>query len=80
MYLSEMRKRKRTYESLDINELPEKKKGQPLMLGEDLDTQVQAYLTALREKGAVVNTAIAIACAEGIVIEICFFVMGGILI
>lgn len=67
VYLSEMRKRKRTNGNLDIEELPERKKGRPLMLGEDLDKQVQAYLTALRQKGAVVNTAIAIACAEGIV-------------
>ena len=29
--------------------------------------QVRAYLTALRANGAVVNTAIAIGCAEGIV-------------
>ena len=29
--------------------------------------QVRAYLSALREHGAVVNTAIAIGCAEGIV-------------
>ena len=29
--------------------------------------QVRAYLTALRANGAVVNTAIAIECAEGIV-------------
>lgn len=29
--------------------------------------QVRAYLNALRDNGAVVNTAIAIGCAEGIV-------------
>ena len=53
-------KAQKTNENLDIEELPERKKGRPLMLGEDLDKQVQAYLTALRQKGAVVNTAIAI--------------------
>lgn len=38
-----------------------------MLLGKELDKQVQAYLAAFRERGAVVNTAIAIACAEGIV-------------
>ena len=47
--------------------LPEKKRGRPLLLEEELEMQVRAYLTTLRENGAVVNTAIAIACAEGIV-------------
>ena len=37
------------------------------MLGEELDKQVQSYLIALRERGGVVNTAIVLACAEGIV-------------
>ena len=37
------------------------------MLGEELEMQVRAYLTALRENGAVVNTPITIGCAEGIV-------------
>ena len=44
-----------------------KKRGRPVLLGCDLDRQVRAYLTALRSNGAVVNTAIAIACAEGII-------------
>ena len=50
-----------------ISELPEKKKGRPLLLGEELDQQVKAYLTSFCENGAVINTAIIIACAEGIV-------------
>ena len=49
-----------------MNKLSEKR-GRPFMLGEELEIQVRAYLTALRENGAVVNTAIAIRCAEGIV-------------
>lgn len=50
-----------------VKELVNKKIGRPLMLGEDLDKQVQAYLKALRENGAVINTAITIACARGVV-------------
>ena len=52
---------------ISISDLPQKKRGRPLLLGEELDKQVQAYLTSFRECGAVVNTAITMACAEGIV-------------
>ncbi len=52
---------------LSVKELPEKKRGRPYLLGEKLEMQVRAYLYALRDNGAVVNTAIAIGCAEGIV-------------
>ena len=44
-----------------------KKKGHPLLLGEELDEQVKLYITALRNNGAVVNSAIVTACAEGLV-------------
>ena len=37
------------------------------MLGEELDKRVHAYLTSLRENGAVINTAITMACALGVV-------------
>ena len=52
---------------ISISDLPQKKRGRPLLLGEELDKQVQAYLTSFRESGAVVNAAITMACAEGIV-------------
>ena len=52
---------------MTVKELPNKKLGRPLMLGEDLDKQVRAYLAALQENGAVVNTAITIASAKGVV-------------
>ena len=55
------------YVMINISELPIKKRGCPLLLGEELDKQVQSYLTSFRESGAVVNTAIAMGCAEGIV-------------
>ena len=50
-----------------IQELPSKKKGHPYLLGEKLEKQVQSYLIALRDRGGVVNTAIVLACAKGIV-------------
>ena len=66
-YTAELGRRKRTGGDMDVTELPQKKRGRPLLLGVELDRCVQAYITALRENGAVINTAIAIACAEGIV-------------
>jgi hypothetical protein len=66
-YRRELAARKRAGEDTTVTALGKKKIGRPLMLGQDLDRQVRAYLTALRENGAVVNTAIAIACAKGVV-------------
>ena len=66
-YQKELAARKRAGEDTTVKELGKKKTGRPLMLGEELDRQVHAYLTALSESGAVVNTAIAIACAKGLV-------------
>ena len=43
-------------------------KGRPLLLGKDLDfKKVQVYIASLREARGVVNTAIVIAAATGIV-------------
>ena len=46
--------------------LPGKKWRRPLLLGEKLDAQVEAVLKWLRENGAMVNTAIVMATAEGL--------------
>ena len=58
---------KRKEDKIDIDELPTKKRSRPYLLGEDLDRQVQAYLTYLRCTGSPVNTAITLSVAEGIV-------------
>ena len=47
--------------------LETKKRGRPLLLGKELDGQVKMYITALRSNGAVINSAIVMACAEGLV-------------
>ena len=62
-----MKKRVRSGSTATIKELPVIKRGRPYLLGNELDNQVQTYLTALRERGGVVNTAIVLACAEGII-------------
>ena len=50
-----------------VKTLPLKTQGRPLLLGVELDQAVQEYITSLRAIGGVVNTAIVIAAAEGIV-------------
>ena len=66
-YEAELAKCKREGDDMIVKELPCKKKGRPLLLGNELDRRVREYVTALRESGAVVNTAIVIAAAWGIV-------------
>ena len=51
--------------------LPVKKQRRPLTFGEDLDKQVQAYVTELWKAHATVNTAIVISAGEGIANGIC---------
>ena len=46
-----------------------KKNGQPLMIGEELDKHVQEFITYMRSTGTTVNTAVVIACAEGILMH-----------
>ena len=50
-----------------VKKLPLKTQGRPLLLGVELDQAVQEYITSLRAIGGVVNTAIVMAAAEGIV-------------
>ena len=45
-------------------ELPEKKRGQPFLLGEELDWKVKRYMKAMRSKGAAVNTIIVAGVAN----------------
>ena len=46
-----------------------KKNGRPLLIGEELDKHVQEYITYMRSTGTTVNTAVVIACAEGILMH-----------
>ena len=55
----------------DIPTLPFKKTGRPLMIGEELDQQVQEYIRYFREPGigAVVNTDVVIATGNRILMS-----------
>ena len=63
-YLKELAKRKN--DELP-KELPPKKRGRPLLVGNELDAQVQLYVKELRSNEAIINTAIVMATAEGLV-------------
>ena len=54
-------------EKMLVDHLAVAVKGPPLLLGKDLDLKMQAYIASLHEAGGVVNTAIVIAAATGIV-------------
>ena len=46
-----------------------KKNGRPLLIGEELDKQVQEYITYMRSTGATVNTVVVRACTEDILMH-----------
>ena len=50
----------------EVKVIPFKKRGRPLLLGEELDTKVQLYLKKVREGGGIVTARIAIGAARGI--------------
>ena len=62
-------KRKRVEDLEDIEALPEKKRGRPLLLGDVLDEKVQLYLRKVREAGGTVSAGIAIAAARGLLLK-----------
>ena len=45
-------------------ELPGKKRGRPVILGEKIDAIIQKYILSLRERGGAIYTAIVIAGAN----------------
>ena len=51
-----------------VENLCEKKRGRPLLIGEDLESQVQEFIREVRASGGVINTAITLAAAKGIVL------------
>lgn len=65
-YLRELKRKRAVGDTSDV-EFLSKKMGRPLLLGDKLDKQVQAYVTCLKSGHAVVNTAIVVAAGEGIV-------------
>ena len=60
IYVTELQQKRKIQDDTCIKELPEKKRGHPLLLGDELEKQVKTYIGYLRERGAVVNTAIVL--------------------
>ena len=65
-YLKRVKENKGDSSDDDITELPLKKRGRPLLLGKNLDKQVQLYLRKMRENGGVVTASVVVAAARGI--------------
>ena len=68
-YLSELNSRRQnSVEGIpEVTSLPTKARGRPLLFGSTLDVQFKEYISALRAASGVVNTAIVLAAAEGMV-------------
>ena len=52
-----------------VNEIHSVKTGRPLLIGDELDKQVQQYLNDLKKRGCVINTRVAIAVGQGILLN-----------
>ena len=52
-----------------VKELPKKKQGQPLLLPDELDRQVQKHVKDFRKRGLPINSAVVIAAAKGILMN-----------
>ena len=51
----------------DVSRLTIKPRGHPLLLRTVFDNQLREYVTHLRDAGAIVNTAIVISVAKGLI-------------
>ena len=56
-------------EDEDIVALPRRKRGRPVLLGQELDSLVQMYLRKVREGGGAVSARIVKAAARGILLK-----------
>ena len=54
---------------VEISELPQKRRGRPLLLGDELEEQVKLFIKVARERGTVVNTETVMGTARGVVIS-----------
>ena len=70
-YRKELERKRRCPDEGDSGEpvvcaLPQKKRGRPLLLGEKIDSEVQLILKNMREHGGIVNSAIVMSTATGV--------------
>ncbi len=67
VYKKELYTRKKQGKEMNVTKIVSKKRGRPLILGEELDKQVHMYVRTLGSNGCPINTAIVMATALGIV-------------
>ena len=67
---AEISRKRQVGETGSVTSLPVKKRGRPLLLGEELDAKVTTYIKCLREGGGVVTTAVTMACATALLWKI----------
>ena len=68
-YLEELSRKRKADEDPIVESLPQKKRGHPLLLGDELDHKVQAYVQTLHNNGGSVTTAI-VSVARGILMKV----------
>ena len=68
-YNEEVKRKRKAEGDGDVALLPMKKRGRPLLLGDEVDAKVQAYLRKVRQVGGAVTSRIAIAAARGILLS-----------
>ena len=68
-YKLEVDRKRKQHDDDNVDSLPLKKRGRTLLLGDDLDAKVQAYLKNVRKGGRVVSARIAMAAARGILLS-----------
>ena len=64
-YLEEVKKRENPED--EVRTLPKLKRGRKVLLGEQLDSKVKNYVTALRSAGTPIGSSIVMAVGEGMV-------------
>ena len=69
-YLEVLRQKRAAQDEGDLTVLPHKKRGRPVLLGQELDATVQTYLRKVRGGGGAVSARIVTAAAQGILFAI----------
>ena len=64
-YMDHLKEKRGNSSDYEVTELPSKKRGRPLLLGE-IDKQLQLYLRKIRDQGGIVTASVVVVAARGI--------------
>ena len=67
--MESLRQKQKVGSNAEVKTLPAKKRGRPLMLGEDIDKQLQLYQQKVRDQGGVITASVVVAAARGILLS-----------